>query len=150
MLDEPLLRAEVQKRIREADQNLPTDEWKTTTGALAAHWNDSRKKRDLSISRELLAEVQPKLKLMPVPQLLHSIKAERDDLLTKIDGVTYFLYVEGNEEILKELKQRPAHELEYLKKYRGDLTFIFGCPQGPNATLGQLCGEVLYERGMGR
>jgi hypothetical protein len=117
---------------------------------MAQRWNDSRKQRDLEISGELLLGIQPKLKLMPVPELLHCIKACQTNEPSGVDGVSYWLYVEGNHAILQELKQRPVGDLQYLKKFEADPTFIFESDQGPNPTLGTLCGEVLYERRVAR
>jgi hypothetical protein len=148
VLDEPLHRKEVQNRIAEAERDLPNDLWKTNTGAMAQHWNQSRRQREFKISDKLLNELKPKLSQIDVPQLVDSIKAWPTNGPSQADGVAYWFYVEGNHAILRELKQRQPTELEYLRQFDGDPTFIFESAQGPNPTFGTLCGEVLYERGM--
>ena len=150
ILDEPLRQEIVRKRVTEAEQDFPTDTWKTTTGGMAQHWNQSRRERELKISGELLAELEPKLKQMSVPQLLDSIKTWPNSGPGRIDGVSYSLYVEGNHAILRELKQRPSGDLEYLREFQGNSTFIFESDQGPKPMFGQFCSEVLIERGLAR
>ena len=147
ILEQPLSRKDIQQRIKEAEQDLPTDEW--VTNPMSGHYNHSRWQRELNISNGLLQEIEPKLKKMSVPELVDSIMTEpTNSISVKISGVADELYIDGNQAIINELKKRPNAELEYLKKFQRDWRFIVDGPQGGYTTIGSLCQEVFIEHDM--
>jgi len=147
ILEQPLYRSDIQQRIKQAEQDLPTDEW--VTNPMSGHYNHSRWQRELNVSNELLQEVEPKLKKMSVPELFDSIMTEpTNSTSVKISGVADQLYIDGNHAIINELKKRPNAELEYLKKFQRDMRLIVDSSQGQYGFMGSLCQEILVEHDM--
>jgi hypothetical protein len=92
-----------------ADRDLPGDVW--TTGPMRV--NESRGQRLAPIAKNILEEVRPKLKQMSVVELVHCLKVE-DGSGFATGYIADYLYPEGSEMIIAEMRLRPVRERQSL------------------------------------
>jgi hypothetical protein len=153
VFDTILTRQDVMEQVKQAERDLPGDVYRTTGEGtkMPMHWKDSRQTREVEVARELLRELQPSLRQMSVSELISAMKIY--PVLSPDSpphGVAYWLYGEGNQMIIDELKSRPVQQLKPLKKLARDkkLKFEVFLNESDSADLRCLCQEILEQKGV--
>ncbi len=140
LLDEASARKDMAIRKRDAERDVPADEWHS--GAMGRQ-NSSRSGREAKIAEELLLGVKPKLARMSARQLLHSLKTVPGPYgMESFGGVDYYLYQGGNWMIIDELKTRPRPELESLRRLADPSRIVWEGDQGPSESV----KDILFYR----
>lgn len=136
LLDQALETEKVVMRKKVAEQDLPTDTWHTHPKG--GRYNVSRSSREGELAHELLAQIKPRLKQMPVRDLLDSLKTFPLTDYGSFLGVAYYIYRDGNQMIIAELASRPRSELESLRALGDDRREVFTGDSGPPCSIGDL------------
>ena len=134
ILDDVLTRKEYAAAIRQAERDLPGDEWVDFKG----HRNASRSMRERAVAFKMLADIKPTVEAMSVSQLVQSFKVVPypDGILTNdFSGVCGDVYELGNLMITKVIKSRPKSELEVLPRFADESVVIWTGPEGPVTTM---------------
>jgi hypothetical protein len=145
LFDQVLAREDIVRRLKEAEQDLATDEW--STNRISGRVNNSRSNRIWPISKDVLDEVEPQLEKMNAGELLAQLKTF-PLLMGHVDRATtaYDVYVMGNRKIIALLDKRPKREFEALRKYKDDLNETFdglqGCPWSIGSIIRLHLGEL--------
>jgi hypothetical protein len=123
---------------------LPTDEWKEEP----FHRNDSRERREMALAAKVLDGVKPGLRKMDVTALVKSLKVfpYLGSLTNDISGVAYYVYRDGNQMIINELRSRPKSELQVLNQLADDKVEVFEGAQGPGDTLAELIKHRILDQ----
>lgn len=143
LLDEILLAPAYSTSVAQAESDLPEDNW------VNEPWrqNVSREKRTADVADKMLKEIQPKLKSMTVTQLAKALKlVPCRSLSVSFSGVAYYLYMDGNQMILSEIRSRPRRELGVLRHFATDKLEVFEGAQGSGDTLAQVVDGILGSR----
>ncbi len=123
--------------IAAADCNLPDDEWTTTP----FHVNSSRGRRVAPIAKRILEEIKPKLKEMSVVELTYCLKV-RDGTGFVTNYISDYIYPEGNEMIVAEMRSRPFHERQTLLGLPFDGGDLDTGSQGPPTSVDETIRHV--------
>jgi len=143
LLDSLLSAEGVPGRIKEAEENQPSDVWKVGLESRPGRYNVSRDSRESALAQELLRPFASRLARMPARELLDSLKTVPASISTNFSGVAYYVYRDGNHEILKELASRPKSELETLRVLETDRRVVFTGDAGGYSTVGELIRVAL-------
>ncbi len=141
ILDEVLLSPEYVDAIKQAECDLPDDEWRDKPWRM----NLSRERREHPLATRMLADIQPKLKSMSVTELVQGLKLltyPEGVLTNSFGGVAYYVYRDGNLMIIQEIKLRPKKDLLVLTNLADDKVVVWEGSQGPCATL----ADVIHHR----
>jgi hypothetical protein len=141
ILDQLLQPEDVKALVRAAEQDLPSDEWRTGGETRPGRHNISRSGREGGLAQELLSQLKSRLQRMSARQLLDSLRTYPDGPSPTFPGVAYYIYRDGNQMIIKELTRRPSGDLESLREFRKDQRRIFTGDNGPPSDVG---GIVRY------
>lgn len=141
VLDQLLQPEDVKTRVKAAERDLPSDEWRTGGETRPGRHNISRSGREGGLAHELLSLLRPRLQRMSARQLLDSLKTYSDGPSPTFPGVAYYIYRDGNQMIIEELARRPSSDLESLREFRKDQRGIFTGDNGPHSDVG---GFVRY------
>ena len=92
-----LARQSVSERVKQIEQDLPGDVYKSIGEGTVRpqRWNDSRQTREQEFARELLHEFQPSLKQMSVSDLISAMKMYPRISGGCPNGVAYWLCARG-------------------------------------------------------
>lgn len=131
-----MAREDVKIRVKVAEQDQPDDEWRTGPESRPGRHNVSRSKRESDLAVELLDEIKPKIKQMFARQLLDSIKTYSPLTESTFPSVAYYVYLIGNQMIMKELQSRPESELRSLREFRNDQREAWTGDNGPPCSIG--------------
>jgi len=119
--------------VAQAERDLPHDQWSDKP------WrqNNSREQRELAVATKMLENVEIQFKMMNVTQLVKSLKVfpYLGSLTNSISGVEYYVYRNGNQMIINEIKARPKSELQVLPILSDDKLEVFEGAQGAGDTL---------------
>jgi hypothetical protein len=144
ILDELLADSTYAGLITQAERDLPTDVWKEKP----FRNNDSRERREMEVAAKVLDGVKPRLKKMDATALVKSLKVfpYLGSLTNNISGVAYYVYRDGNQMIINELKSRPKSELQGLNQLADDQVEVFEGAQGPGDTLAELIKHRILDQ----
>ena len=134
ILDEALAKPEYADAIKQAERDLPDDEWADKP----FRQNMSREQRDYRVATNILAEIEPKLKQLSVTELVRSLKIEYSpavDVTNNPTEVAEDVYLDGFDMIKTEIQSRPKKDLEVLPSLADDRVWLFTGSQGPPETL---------------
>lgn len=106
-----------------ADCDFPSDVWETLPKI--GKFNQSRFEREMAVTQKVLDVVKPKLPKMRTPELLAALKVFPPHAYVGVRTVEYFIWRDGNEMILEELKRRPVSDWESLRSHTNDARSIF-------------------------
>jgi len=142
LFDQVLARNDIVRRLKVAEQDLATDNWRTFP--MSGRINYSRFQRLTPITEDVLHEVQPQLEKMTACELITQFKTFPRYTETDVHGDTaaYYIYVKGNRGIADLLKNRPKSKIECLRKFQNDKGEIFDGVQGSVSSVGDF---VRYE-----
>jgi hypothetical protein len=146
ILDRVLTKADYSNAIVQAERDLPGDEWREKP------WrhNVSRTQREYSVGGRMLAEIKPGLKAMSVTELISSLKVApypEGALTNKYEGVAAYVYMNGNEAIIGEIKSRPTNELQVLRTLAIPKVEVYEGPQGGMTVLDEIIKyDILGEK----
>ena len=146
LFDRVLAREDFARRLKEAEQDLSSDEWQTNPRS--GRFNYSRFKRIGPISEDVLHEVEPQLAEMDAGELLAQLKTfPQMSMGGDVDPATaaYFVYVAGNRKIIALLDKRPKSEFEKLRKFKDDSNEAFDGIEGGPLSIGVLIRSHLGE-----
>jgi hypothetical protein len=145
ILDEALARTDLQEEWALADRDLPSDVW--TTHPKIGRVNDSRFKREMGVTHKLLDGIKPRVQSMGAPELLDSLKVlPPGAFYAKLPGVVYYVWRDGNEMIMEELKRRSKDELEALRSHTNDLRTVFTDDSREYLTVGDVVHRTLGDK----
>ena len=145
ILDEALARTDLHDEWALADRDLPSDIW--TTHPKIGRVNDSRFHREMGVTHKLLDGIKPKVQSMSTPELLDSLKVLPPGAsYAKLPGVVYYVWRDGNEMIMDELKRRPKSDLEALRSHTNDLRTVFTDDSGEYLTVGDVVHRTLGDK----
>jgi hypothetical protein len=131
VLDRVVSNAAYADAIKQAERDLPGDEW---IGPPMRH-NASRSRREGAVAQGMLAEVSPELKRMSVTQLVRSLKVTSRFAPDDFAGVAGCVYQSGNAMIIAEIQARPKSELKVLPSLGDQWLDVYEGPQGPGDSL---------------
>jgi hypothetical protein len=147
IFDEALKNPNHSNSILVAERQLPTDVWEQKP----FHVNASQGQRVSAVGERILAEVEPRFKMMSVSNLVFSAKLVSypfGDVTNDFGAVAEYVYVFGNQLIINEIKTRPPEEVRTLRKLRSDQLMFFEGPQGFGLPLTYQLEEVLGDLGL--
>ena len=139
LFDQLLAREDIARRLKVAEQDLASDEWRTNERS--GRFNYSRFQRLGPITQDVLHAVKPELEKMTASELITQFKTlPPRSAGTGVDSATaaYFVYEKGNHEITELLKGRSGSELESLRKFEDDKREVFDGPDGANFSVGDI------------
>jgi hypothetical protein len=148
VLDRVLMSQEVILRIRSIEQDLPGDVWQVGPSSRPGRHNTSRATREVRCADELLREIQPRLKDISARDLFNSIVLEKRVFSSPISGVAYYVYMLGNDMIIRELAGRPPPELNVLRRHQDDYRETFTGDNGPSRTLRDIVRFTLFHEAL--
>ena len=131
ILDKALHKAAYADAIRQAERDLPTDEWHDTPW----RYNITRGQREWAVARQILAEISPEAKKMSVTQLVRSLKVTSRFAPDDFGGVAGCVYQSGNAMLIAEIQSRPESELKVLPSLTDEWLDLYEGPQGPGDSL---------------
>ena len=143
ILDEVMAGEEVRRRIKQTEQDLPSDTWIAGTASRPGRRNTSRSTREYELANELLDKVKTDIAQMSARGLLGSLKTFPYTAPGSFSGVAYYVYRDGNQEIIKELSNRSRRELEALRKFQNDAREVFTGDSGPPRSIGNLIDTLV-------
>jgi hypothetical protein len=143
VLDQLLQPEDVKARVKAAEQDLPDDEWRSGGETRPGRHNISRSSREGHLAHELLSSLGPRLNGMSPRQLLDQLKLFPYSDYGSFAGVAYYIYRDGNEVIVGELKTKGASELDSLRGFRGDTRWVFTGDNGRPLTVSDLVRYTL-------
>ncbi len=123
--------------IAAADRDLPGDEWTTTPFCD----NLSRGRRVAPIAKRILEEVRPKLKQMTVVELACCLKVQ-DGTGFVTNYIADWIYPEGNQMIIAEMRSRPAQERQKLLGLPVDSAYLDTGSQGSPMNFDEIIREL--------
>ena len=145
ILDETLSRTDISVERVLAERDLPTDVW-------AKHpkydrYNETRFKREIALTDKLLDGIKPGVQKMTAPELLESLKLfPPGTSWGNFEGVTFYVWRDGNKMIIDELKRRPIIELETVRSYTNDLRVVFDDAEGECPTVADVVHHALGDK----
>ena len=149
VLDEAFQRTNDQERWALVERDLPTDVWKTDPRG-NQKVNHTRFEREIGLAHSLLANIQLKLEKMSPRELVDSLElapAWSEGYMPYRQGmpemVGYYLYRDGNEMIMNELKRRPPSELDSLRGVVDDEHAVFSGISGAHGTVTEFVQGLL-------
>jgi hypothetical protein len=145
ILDDVLTKGEYADAVRQAERDLPGDEWIDFKG----HRNASRSTREQAVAFKMLADIKPTVEAMSVTQLVQSLKVvpyPAGILTNDFSGVCGDVYELGNLMITKEIKSRPKSQLESLSGLADDQVVIWTGPEGPVTTLTEFVKYDVFDK----
>jgi hypothetical protein len=145
ILDNVLTKKEYADAIRQAERDLPSDEWIYFKG----HRNASRSMREEAVAFKMLANIKPVVEAMSVLQLVQSLKIvpyPAGILTNDFSGVCGDVYELGNLMITKEIKSRPKSELEVLPRFADESVAIWTGPEGPVTTMAAFVQYDVFDK----
>jgi len=143
ILDEVMAGEEVRWRVKQTEQDLPSDTWIAGTASRPGRRNTSRFTREYELANELLNKVKTDITQMSARSLLDSLKTFPYAAPGSFSGVAYYVYRDGNQEIIKELSNRSRKELEALRKYQNDTGEVFTGDSGAPCSIGNLIDKLV-------
>lgn len=141
IFDEALAKPEYAYAIKQAERDLPDDEWANK----AFRQNMSREQRDYRVATNILAEIEPKLKQMSVTELIQSLRVDYSpafDVTNDPTDVAEDVYLVGFDMVKKEIQSRPKKELEVLPGLADGNVLLDTGEQGPPETLESFVHEM--------
>ena len=145
VLDRVLAQPDYSNAIVQAQRDLPGDKWRDKPW----HYNVSRDQREYAVSKAMLGEIRPRLRSMSVTELVGSFKMTpypEGALTNAYEGVAMYLFADGNEAIINEIKSRPTNELQVLRALATDKLEVYRGPQGFMTLLDQVIKyDILHE-----
>ena len=146
VLDSLLVAKGVPARVKEAEQDRPTDTWKEGGTSRPGRLNVSRDERMSALARELLGSLKPRLAQLSAENLILSLKTTRYGDSEPFSGVAYYVYRDGNSMIVQELTRRPKSQLKFLRSFQKSPRAVFSGEGGGYYTVGQLVTINLLNR----
>jgi hypothetical protein len=137
LFDDVAVSPKYSNEIAQADRNLSDDEWITDPFQI----NVSRGLRVVPIAREILSEIEPKLKGMSVAELVRCLKVQ-DGSGFITNSIADALYPEGNNKVISEIRSRPVAERELLLRWPHDGAYLDTGSQGESLTVDELVREL--------
>lgn len=145
ILDDVLSKPKYAEAIRQAERDLPNDQWVDFKGQR----NRSRSAREYDVAAKMLADIKPKLQAMSVSELVRSFKVvpyPAGILTNNFSGVRGDVYVFGNLMITKEIKSRPKSELEVLSRFADEKVAIWTGDEGSVTTLASFVQYDVFDK----
>jgi hypothetical protein len=136
-LDRLLSSQETMDKIIEASRDLSDDEWLAGSVTRPGKRNVSRTAREAQIANAILQKIGPDLRRMSSEDLLSSLKTYDLSLKNSFSGVSYYIYRDGNELIMKELERRGKQAGVVLKTFSESKKEIFTGDAGRSITVGE-------------
>ena len=143
ILDKTLARPEYTDAIKQAERDLPNDNWKEKPWRM----NESRGDREFNIATNILASIEPKFRHMNVTELVRALKVTPRPSPEDFEGVSGYVYELGNEKIIAEIQSRPKDEWRVLPSLADDKVEVYEGPQGPGDSLASLINwRILHDQ----
>ena len=145
ILDEALSRTDVKAEMDLAERDLPTDVW--GKHPKYGRYNESRFKREITLTDKLLDGIRPRVQKMTASELLESLRLlPPGSSWGNFEHVTFYVWRDGNQMIMDELKRRPLSELETVRSHTNDLRVIFDDAEGVCPTVSDVVHHALGDK----
>lgn len=148
ILDEALGRTDLHEEWSLADRDLPADIW--TNYPKIGRVNKSRFQREVGVTHKLLEGIKPRIQNMTASNLLDSLHVlpagSGGAYASPIPAVVYYVWRDGNEMIMDELKRRPPSDLETLRSHTNDFRVVFTDDSGEFLTVGDVVHRALGDK----
>lgn len=100
----------------------------------------------MELVQKSLNQIKPKLKEMTAPELLDNLKVlPPGATYAQLPIVVIYTWNDGNQMIIKELKNRPQVELEAIRIHTNDENIIFTEDAGPYESVGAVVSRILKQ-----
>jgi len=147
VLEKLLVSKDFARRVKQVEQDLPTDTWTKGSESKPGRLNSSRSQRESALANELITKWTPKLKKMSAIKLLGELKTfPYGTVPENFSGVAYYVNRDGNKAIIKELSTRNQNELQPLRGFQDDQSEVFTGDDGPPSSVGDIVRSILLER----
>jgi hypothetical protein len=147
LLDRALLAPERSNDVQAAERDLPGDKWATDPWRA----NLTREDREHAVALQILAGIRPTLKTMSARDLVSSLKVVPQEVGgSGFPGVAYYVYLDGNQMILDEIRTRPRVQIRDLAASADTKSEVFAGAQGPGDSLAEVLTQIAQEPAMPR
>ncbi|MDB6015513.1 MAG: hypothetical protein JWR19_2 [Pedosphaera sp.] len=145
ILDEALSRKDITAEEKLADRDLTTDVW--AKHPKYGRYNETRFKREIALTDKLLDGIKPRVQKMTAPELLESLRLfPPGSSWGNFESVTFYVWRDGNQMIIEELKRRPIGELETVRSHTNDLRVVFDDAEGECPTVADVVHRALGDK----
>lgn len=133
------------KEIKEAERTLDTDYWQTNSIKNQVI-NRSKTQREDELAAAILQRIKTQSRSVDAFTLVRSIKTynlRKENPAKPINGLAYSVYLQGNQILISELKNRPADDLRAVLPLLNNSEEIFTGDSGPPFSLSDLRDQLL-------